>query len=320
MTLKFVLTVATFSQASENAVERAAEIAARHRALLYVVHRPTDDAGHPSDFHHRLALRASQLARRHGIEVMSPALSERRLLQMLEKGAQEIAVVVDPATARQLTAGPGLLRNLASGLLRGHSLLDVRACPILVVNRPSGQACRVTLLPYRTAQEAERLVALAPQVAAGSAREMFCVGPQCPPSQARLLNPSRPDAVRRREWPPPGLRGSGTERVVHSNYLSTRLNRAVLAFDTASTALRIRNQANFSGADLVIVPYDAPTLLERLLRSSLRERLARELDCDLAFLPDPACERTAPMASERLAAQGKVALLPRLASKENRHG
>lgn len=317
MTIKFVLTVATFSQASENAVERAAEIAARHRALLYVVHRPTDDAGHPSDFHHRLALRSSQLARRHGIEVMNPVLSEGKLLKMLEKGAQEIVVVIDPATARQLTAGPGLLRNLASGFLRGRSFLDVRACPVLVVNRPSGQPCQVALLPYRTSQEADRAVALARQVSAGSAREMFFVGPQRPPSQAK---PPKPDAVRRREWPPPGPRAGGTERVVHSNYLSTRLNRAVLAFDTASTALRIRNQANFSGADLVIAPYDAPTLLERLLRSSLRERLARELDCDLAFLPDPGCERTAPMACERLAPQGQAPLLPRLASKESRHG
>lgn len=316
MTLKFVLTVATFSQASENAVERAAEIAARHRALLYVVHRPADDAGHPSDFHHRLELRASQLARRHGIEVMHPVLSDAKLMKMLEKGAQEIVVVIDPATARQLTAGPGLLRNLASGFLRGRSFLDVRACPILIVSRPSGAPYKLALLPYRTAREHDRSVALARQVSAGSAREMFFVGPQRRLSRAR---PERPDPVRRSEWPPPGPRASGAEPVVHSNYLSTRLNRAVLAFDTASTAQRIRNQANFSGADLVIAPYDTPTLLERMLRSSLRERLARDLACDLAFLPDPDCERTAPMACERLA-PGRAPLRPLLAVKETRHG
>lgn len=68
-----------------------------------------------------------------------------------------------------------------------------------------------------------------------------------------------------------------------------------------------------------LMPFFVAMVLAYLLLP-LVERLARELACDLAFLPDPACERTAPMACERLAAQGKVALLPRLASKENRHG
>ncbi|HEY1129525.1 MAG TPA: hypothetical protein VGF12_08985 [Roseateles sp.] len=316
MTIKFVLTVATFSQASENAVERAAEIAAHHHALLYVVHRPTSDARRPSDYHYRLSLRSSQLERRHGIAVKNPVLSEEGLLQMLERAAQEIVVVVDRATARQLTAGMGFMRNLAAGLPRGSSFLDVRACPILVVNRPSVERYKAVLLPYETAQDANRSVALARQVSAGTAREMFFVGPQHAATPASLL---RREPIRLSEWPPPGLRPEGTERVVHSNYLSTRLNRAILAFDTASMARRIRNQANFSGADLVIAPYVPPTLVERVLRRSLRERLTRDMGCDLAFLPDPDCHRTAPMACERLARQGNVALFP-LAPKERSHG
>ncbi|MFT7775448.1 hypothetical protein [Roseateles sp.] len=316
MTIKFVLTVATFSQASENAVERAAEIAAHHRALLYVVHRPTSDARRPSDFHYRLSLRSSQLERRHDIAVKNPVLSEGRLLQMLERAAQEIVVVIDRVTARQLTAGQGVVRNLSAGLLRGSSFLDVQDCPILVVNRPSGEPYKAALLPYETAQDAERSVALARQVLAGAAREMFFVGPQRAAASASLL---RREPLLQSEWPPPGLRTPQAERVVHSNYLSTRLNRAILAFDTASMARRITNQANFSDTDLVIVPYVSPTLAERVLRSSLRERLTRDLTCDLAFLPDPDCHRTAPVACARLA-QGNVALFPLPTPKERRHG
>jgi hypothetical protein len=323
VTLKFVLTVATFSQPSENAVERAAEIAARHRAVLYVVHRPADDAGHPADIDHRLAQRASQLGRRHGIQVISPALSDGQLLRLLERGAQEVVVVVDPATARQATAGAGRLRRLAAVFGGRRSLLDVRACPLLLVNLPSGLPRATALLPYRTAQDAERAVLLARQLAAGGTREMFFVGAQRAASQADAL---KPDSGRRHEWPPPGPRARGTERIVHSNYLSTRLNRAILSFDTASTARRIRNQANFSDADLVVAPHAPPTLMERLLRGSLRERLARELGrglaCDVAFLPDPVCERTAPMAARRLAERGRGQGLPRplTAARERGHG
>ncbi|NCT82432.1 MAG: universal stress protein [Comamonadaceae bacterium] len=310
MTIKYVLTVATFSQASENAVERAAEIAARHQALLYVVHRPAGDADQPSDYHHRLALRAAQLGRRHGVEVAHPELSEVQLLALLEEGAQQLVMVLDRDTARRPLAEPGLLRGLAALLFGRRSLLDVRACPTLVVNRPAGEGGRMALLPYGTARDAERSVALARQLAQGGAREMFFVGPQ----RAR---PAGPEAPGRSEWPPPGPQDGGTERVVHSNYLSTRLNRSVLAFNTASTALRIRNQANFSGADLVIAPYRPPTLMERLLRRSLRERLTRELSCDLAFLSDPERERGS---YERLARRGRASLLALAASKENRHG
>ncbi|MBV8037205.1 hypothetical protein [Roseateles sp.] len=317
MTIKFVLTVATFSRASENAVERAAEIAARHCALLYVVQRPGGDTSPLADFDDRLAQRSAQLERRHGIEVRNPVLSERQLLQMLERTAQDIVVVVDRATACRLTAGQGWLSNLASGLLCGSSLLDVRACPILVVNRPGGEPCKAALLPYETAQDAERAVALARQMSADTGREMFFVGPQRAPWPAGA---SRSEPLHRSEWPPPGAGAWASERVVHSNYMSTRQNRAIVAFDTASTARRIRNQASFSGAGLVIVPYIGTTFMERALRRSLRERLTRELACDLAFLPDPGCQRTAPMARERLARQGRVVLRPLATSQESRHG
>lgn len=317
MRFKFVLTVATFSEGSENALERAAELAAQHRALLYVLHRPSGAASHPIDTHYRIALRSLQLARRYGVEVRPLPLSEKRLSRMLERKAQELVLVIDPATARQLSTGSGLLRNLVAGFPRGLRFLDLRASPILLVKRPVGDGNKLALLPYQAEQEAACSLAFAQAFAADCTRELFFLGPQDTSSPASLptLEHSHP-----REWPPPISRHQAAARIEHSNYLSTRLNRAISAFDTASKACRIKNQASFSAADLVITPYAAPSFAERLLRTSLRDRLLQDLRCDLLLLPDPDCQRTALTASDRLRAQRPVALRLLANVKEGLHG
>lgn len=316
MTLKSVLTVATFSEASENALERAATLAAQHAAPLHVLHCPWDDGTHIPDYHHRLALRASQLERRHGIEIRTPHLSERKLFRWLEKAAQELLVVVDPRTAQQLRNGEGLLRSLGAGASPGGRLIGLRACALWIVKRPGRLRHQRALLPYREESEAEHLLAWAGLIAAGAARELFCVQPLgAPLAGAQHKIASLPW----NEWPPPVPQAPGADRLVHSHYLGTRLNRAVRSFGTASTTQRIRNQVRFSAADLVIAPYIAPTLAELLLRRSLRERLIDALDCDLAFLPDPDCRRTALSACERLAPARPFGQLACTRAQEGQH-
>lgn len=317
MRIKFVLTVATFSEGSENALERAAELAAQHRALLYVLHRPSGAASHPIDTHYRIALRSLQLARRYGVEVRPLPIREKRLSRMLERKAQELVLVIDPATARQLSTGSGLLRNLVGGFPRGRRFLDLRTSPILLVKRPVGDGNKLALLPYRAEHEAARSLAFAQVFAANCKRELFFVGPPGGSSPASLPTP---EDSHLREWPPPASQRHATARIEHSDYLSTRLNRAIPAFDIASKTRRIKNQASFSAADLVITPYAAPSFAERLLRTSLRDRLSQDLHCDLLFLPDPDCQRTALTASDRLRPQRPVALRLLAAVKESVHG
>lgn len=316
MHIKYVLTVATFTEGSENALERAAELAAQHRALLYVLHRPGGDASHPIDAQHRVALRAQQLAQRYGVALGPLLLSGKRLVRLIEEKAQDLLLVIDAATARQLALGPMTREDLWAGFPRGRRFLDLSACALLVVKRTRGQAHRLALLPYRAAADADRALACAQAFADDCAHQLFLVGP-APAQAAEGLLPSVTGHLK--EWPPPASPAPRVPRIDHADYLSTRRNRAIAAFDTASTARRIGNQVRFSGADLVIAPYVAPSLVERVLRSSLRDRLIRDLSCDLAFLPDPTRQRTALTASERLRASTGFALRALAALKERRH-
>lgn len=301
MSIKTVLTIATFTEGSENALERAAELAGQQRAALAVLHRYGGDAPHPIDRQHRLALRCLQLARRYGIEARPLHLGPPRLSRMLESKAQELLLVVDVATAQRRSAGWATRRKL----------LDRSPCPILVVKRPRGNGAKLALLPYRTAQDAARSLAFARAFAPDHALELFFAGPQQPPSLAHRVTR---EELHLKEWPPP------TPGVVrHSDYLSTRLNRAIPAFDTASLARRIRNQADFNAADLVIAPHVASSWAERIVGRSLHERLLSELRCDLLLLPDPGCHRTALTAAERLQAQAPASWQALPVVQEHRH-
>jgi hypothetical protein len=275
MNVQSLLSFATFGEASDNALERAAMMAAQRGIPLLVLRHPGDDAARVPDFPQRLALRAAQLSRRHGAELRVATLGGPALLRWLRARTRQLLVVLDRETA-------GL--PLCAGWRQAGSLLRLQDCPLLIVQRPATQAQRLVLLPYRSTQEAERLLGLAGQLALGLSRELFAL-------PAPGLAPMAVDAEPWNEWPPP---------LTHSDYLSTRLNRAVRGFDTAAAALRIRNQARHSGVDLVIAPHDAPSLSERLLRRTLRDRLLAALECDLALLPAPLVARGAPQAAGRL--------------------
>lgn len=307
MSLKSVLSFASFSELSENALERAAKIAAQRAIPLHVLRHPGDDVSRVPDYHQRLVLRVAQLAQRHGADVRIAAKNEAGLARWLQTGAQELLVVLDPKTARL---------PLQSG-----SLLKQRSCPLWIVKQPATHQQRELLLPYREAQEADRLLRFAGQIAAGPEREMFVFEPPC--VAAAKSNSARVEGPRR-EWPPPPDDAAGGYRLRHSDYLSTRLNRAVRGFGPAGAALRIGNQARYSAADLIITPYRSASLLEVLLQRSLRDRLVDGLlgglNCDLVFLPEPEGERSALTAVGRL----RQALLPGplvpASAKEHRHG
>lgn len=303
MSLKSVLSFASFSELSENALERAAMIAAQRAIPLHVLRHPGDDVSRIPDYHRRLALRVAQLAQRHGADVRIAARSAQGLARWLQTEAQELLVVLDPKTARLP--------------LQPCSLLKQRSCPLWIVKQPATHQQRDVLLPYREAQEGDRLLRFAGQVAADLEREMFVFEPTCVAAvkfeSARVEGP-------RREWPPPSDDAAGGHRLRHSDYLSTRLNRAVRGFGSAGAALRIRNQARYSGADLVIAPYRSVSLLEALLQRSLRDRLVDGLDCDLVLLPEPEGERSALTAVGRLRQAMTPGLPVPATAKEHRHG
>ena len=259
--METILTMTDFSRSAENAVERAASLAARFSAPLQLVY-DEDQAGRErlSERLLRLTMRALQLERRWDIAVTRPA-GAGRIVQGLQVVDRQRALSTDPGSD-----WPGLTTRL--GRL---------TAPMLVVRRASSQPYRSVLLPYGSRAEVERLQATAARWFEGSHWEWFQFAP---------------DATAH-EWPPPAL-AAPAAAVRHSDYLSSRRNRHRFMRGVADPVALIANQAQCSAADLVIVIAPSCGPGRRLLRRTFQERLAQQLGCDLLVLP--AHEAAAPRA------------------------
>lgn len=250
--METILTMTDFSRSAENAVERAASLAARFAAPLQLVY-DEDPAGRERlpERLLRLAMRGLQLERRWDIAVTRPA-NVGPVVQGLQVVDRRRALSPDPSGH-----WPGLATRL--GRL---------TAPMLVVRRASSQPYRTVLLPYGSRAEVERLQATAARWFEGSHWEWFQFAPDA--------------SVH--EWPPPAA--AATAAVVrHSDYLSSRRNRRHFMSGAADPVALIVNQAQCSAADLVIVTAPSCSPAGRLLRRTFQERLARQLGCDLLVLP-----------------------------------
>lgn len=251
--METILTMTDFSRSAENAVERAASLAARFAAPMQLVY-DEDHAGRErlSERLSRLAMRALQLECRWDIEVTRSA-GAGGVVQGLQVVDRRRALSPDPA---------GDWPGLASRLGR-------LAAPMLVVRRASSQPYRTVLLPYGSRAEAERLQATAARWFEGSHWEWFQLAP---------------DATAH-EWPPPAGPAAPAAATRHSDYLSSRRTRRRFMRGAADPVALIVNQAQCSAADLVIVTAPSCGAGRRLLRRTFQERLARQLGCDLLVLP-----------------------------------
>lgn len=250
--METILTMTDFSRSAENAVERAASLAARFAAPLQLVY-DEDPAGRERlpERLLRLAMRGLQLERRWDIAVTRPA-NVGPVVQGLQVVDRRRALSPDPSGH-----WPGLATRL--GRL---------TAPMLVVRRASSQPYRTVLLPYGSRAEVERLQATAARWFEGSHWEWFQFAPDA--------------SVH--EWPPPAAAAPAAV-VRHSDYLSSRRNRRHFMSGAADPVALIVNQAQCSAADLVIVTAPSCSPAGRLLRRTFQERLARQLGCDLLVLP-----------------------------------
>lgn len=265
--METILTMTDFSRSAENAVERAASLAARFAAPLQLVY-DEDPAGRErlSERLLRLAMRGLQLERRWDIAVTRPA-NVGHVVQGLQVVDRRRALSPDPSGH-----WPGLATRL--GRL---------VAPMLVVRRASSQPYRTVLLPYGSRAEAERLQATAARWFEGCHWEWFQLAPD----------------ASAHEWPPPATMKTPAASMHHSDYLSSRRNRRRFMRDAADPVALIVNQAQCSAADLVIVMAPPCGVGRRLLRRTFQERLARRLGCDLLVLP--AEETAAPLLPSAIA-------------------
>lgn len=290
MRIQNILAVTDFSRTAEQALDRAALLAAQHRctlAVLYAAERADPNVHDPAV---RLAQRAGQLTRRHGIEV--------HLLPLAEAGPAAIRAVLCAAKQADVLV---LDARPASGWLarraqRGGWLAQVlRAspCPVLVVQGPAGQ-------PY-----AHVLVDAAHDACEGVLRRAGALEPR---ATLEWFHAARPQGVRslRLQCGEAFARALRSRRqpqqaprcAVHvSDAFEARRNRVGLATGGIDAVRQLAIQQQSTGADLVALVQPRRSALMAWLQPGAACRLLAGEDgvvCDVLVLPrGPAAVRGA---------------------------
>ena len=165
MPIHSILALTDFSTPAEHALDRAALLAARHRARLRILYADEVPSLKFSDPFARLQQRARQLARRHGIAAEALAHSGDMLHAIVQHAARADLLVLDP---RQHRAKPTFWRGTTL-----DQLMRRCPCPVLVVKQaPSGPYGHM-LVAVDFTPESSKLVRYASGFEGDSALELF---------------------------------------------------------------------------------------------------------------------------------------------------
>jgi len=284
-----VVTFTDFSAAADNAVTRAAQLAARLGVPLQLGYSGESSGPELGDRLVRLGMRSRQLARRWAIDVQHPPGETRDLGHWLAARRLSALVVVDPATAASL--------KLRSPWGRGAALIDHGTSPVLLVHRDAGQPCDTVLIACVQHDDALRLGRLAARVTDARTLELFDLdaGRRAARATAADEGPER-----LREWPPPMAPEGGFPQIRYSDLQSSRRNRVLFHGRPTDKALSVLYQAQHADADLVVAMCPPSSVLERWLRRTFQQRLARALGCDLLLCPMDHAHPSAADARRRL--------------------
>ena len=150
MTLHFILALTDFSTSAEHALDRAALLAARHRASLRIMYADEVPSLRFTDPFARLQQRARQLARRHGIAAQALAHSGDMVDAIVRHAARADVLVLDPRPHRAKHA-----------FWRGTTLDQLMRrcpCPVLVVKQAPPRPYREVLVAVDFTPESRELV------------------------------------------------------------------------------------------------------------------------------------------------------------------
>ncbi len=274
MNIKRILSLCDFSAGSEHAIERAAQLAARHGLSLELVYWGGFENQRLADFLGRLAMRSRQLERRYAIEVANPFPSPAELGRQMQRQprAAEILVVAHSALLRRFPA--------RWAWLPARNMLELARCPLLIVKRTvSGPYAR--MLAVCKACDSGALPEPLPPFVRGSHIELLHLNP-APAAAARCAAAAADGSAS--EWPPPGA-GRDGGGIHNSDQLASRRNRLAHRRGEQDAVRLIANQADYSGSDLVLAHYRPSPWAQRGIVASFQQRLDEALDCDLLLLP-----------------------------------
>ena len=270
MTLHSILALTDFSTPAEHALDRAALLAARHRASLRIMYADEVPSLRFTDPFARLQQRARQLARRHGIAAQALAHSGDMVDAIVRHAARADVLVLDPRPHRAKHA-----------FWRGTTLDQLMRrcpCPVLVVKQAPPRPYREVLVAVDFTPESRELVRYASGFERESALELFhALNTDIEPGvRAGGVSAEAMKAYRQ------AVLQDAQERLIRfSNSLDTRRNRASLAAGRAEPASHIAVHQAFTGSDLVIVGKRRSPALVDFVLGSVARRVVSRAGCDV---------------------------------------
>lgn len=270
MPIHSILALTDFSTPAEHALDRAALLAARHRARLRILYADEVPSLRFTDPFARLQQRARQLARRHGIAAEALAHSGDMLHAIVQHAARADLLVLD---LRQHRAKPTFWRGTTL-----DQLMRRCPCPVLVVKQAPSRPYRHVLVAVDFTPESSKLVRYASGFEGESALELFHAlnsfnepGVRSDGGSAAAM-----EAYRRSV-----LQDAKDRLIRFSDSLDTRRNRASLAAGRAELARHIAVHQAFIRSDLVIVGKRRDSMLVDFVFGSVARRVIRLADCDV---------------------------------------
>jgi nucleotide-binding universal stress UspA family protein len=302
MGIRTILAATDFSPAAERAVERAAALAARHGATLHLLHVAPQGwlprlrawasgaaaASAESGIETTLAAEASRIATARAIAVHpAVATGDPRLVIPAQGAALGVELIVVGAH------GSHFVRELLLGST-AWAALALAGCPVLAVRLPPVQAYTEAL----AGTDLSAASAAAIRTAARLVPELhFTVlhAYEDPYGAGLLLADASSDAIERYREAARVEAEQAIDRLLASlGDLGPRCARVVRH---GPPVLRLREQLEASGAQLLVLGAREKSGIERLLIGSVAEQMALEAPCDVLLVRSRAEDTAAARAS-----------------------
>lgn len=269
-----ILAITDFSAPSERALDRAALLASQHGAPLRLMYFAEEPHHYLTDPVARLAQRARQLARRHGIRVHAVRRHPVEVGHILEESRSSGLLVV----------GPQWRRNWKWFFLgtRLDQLVRESRCPVLVVRQAASRDYADVLVAVDLSPRSRPLIGFANQFATSSRVKLFHAINTVEESRLRLADVT----VEARQAHRLGSRQRARERLMQLTHTLGAPGSAVeVQVGNGDPAYVTALEQQATRAELVVVGRRRASTLARLLLGSVAQRLARWAEGDVLVVP-----------------------------------
>ena len=275
MRLQTIVALTDFSTAAEHALDRAALLAAEHKARLHLLFGAEQPNPKFVDPQARLEQRARQLARRHDLPVKALAY----------RGVGVVDEVLRAAVGADLLVLDKRAHQGVEQLWRGGTLSQIlrrSPCPVLVVQRAAREAYAHVLLAVDLSPAADAMVRYASGLDTAAAVELFHSVDLRDEAKLRSAEASA-QAVR--AWRAQMQRHAHDRLVRLSDAFEARRNRVGMTVGMGDVARQVAVQQERSGAELVALTHRRRGWMLDLLLGSVAQRLLGGVGCDVLVYP-----------------------------------